>query len=86
MVSNTYHNEMKQCLKDFVFNRHFQEINDIRLKVMKGFGLTPLFGDRRGYMPPQLKTKQNQNSLEEFRTLCTASTAAFAKIYMAPHK
>ena len=24
---------------------------------MKGFGLTPLFGDRRGYMPPQLKTK-----------------------------
>ena len=27
---------------------------------MKGFGLTPLFGDRRGYMPPQLKTKQKQ--------------------------
>ena len=26
---------------------------------MKGFGLTPLFGDRRGFMPPQLKTKQN---------------------------
>ena len=24
---------------------------------MKVFGLTPLFGDRRGYMPPQLKTK-----------------------------
>jgi hypothetical protein len=23
-----------------------------------GFGLTPLFGDRRGFMPPQLKTKQ----------------------------
>jgi hypothetical protein len=22
-----------------------------------GFGLTPLFGDRRGFMPPQLKTK-----------------------------
>ena len=22
---------------------------------MKGFGLTPLYGDRRGYMPPQLK-------------------------------
>ena len=22
------------------------------------FGLTPLFGDRRGYMPPLLKTKQ----------------------------
>ena len=26
---------------------------------MKGFGLTPLFGDRRGYMPPQLKTKHS---------------------------
>ena len=26
---------------------------------MKGLGLTPLFGDRRGFMPPQLKTKQN---------------------------
>ena len=25
---------------------------------MKEFGLTPLFGDRCGYMPPQLKTKQ----------------------------
>jgi hypothetical protein len=25
---------------------------------MKGLGLTPLFGDRRGFMPPQLKTKQ----------------------------
>ena len=24
---------------------------------MKGLGLTPLFGDRRGFMPPQLKTK-----------------------------
>jgi hypothetical protein len=27
---------------------------------MKGFGLTPMFGDRRGYMPPQLKTKTKQ--------------------------
>ena len=24
---------------------------------MKGFGLTPSFGDRRGYTPSQLKTK-----------------------------
>ena len=23
-----------------------------------GFGLTPLFGDRRGFMPPQLKKKK----------------------------
>ena len=26
-----------------------------------GFGLTPLFRDRRGFMPPQLKTKTKQN-------------------------
>ena len=25
---------------------------------MKGLGLTPSLGDRRGFMPPQLKTKQ----------------------------
>jgi hypothetical protein len=25
-----------------------------------GFGLTPLFADRRGFMPPQLKTKTKQ--------------------------
>ena len=25
----------------------------------EGFGLTPLSGDRRDYMPPLLKTKQN---------------------------
>ena len=25
---------------------------------MKGLGLTPIFGDRRGFMPPQLKTKK----------------------------
>ena len=25
---------------------------------MKGFGLTPLFGHRRGYMPPHLKRQQ----------------------------
>ena len=24
------------------------------------FGLTPLFGDRRGFMPPELKTKNKQ--------------------------
>ena len=29
---------------------------------MKGLGLTPLFRDRRGFMPPQLKTKQKQNT------------------------
>ena len=27
--------------------------------LINGFGLTPLSGDRRGYMPPLLKTKQN---------------------------
>ena len=28
---------------------------------IEGFGLTPLSGDRHGYMPPLLKTKQKQN-------------------------
>ena len=28
---------------------------------MKGLGLTLLFGDHRGYMSPQLKTKTKQN-------------------------
>ena len=28
---------------------------------MKGLGPTTLFGDCRGFMPPQLKTKQNKN-------------------------
>jgi hypothetical protein len=27
-----------------------------------GFGLTPSFGDRRGFMPPQLKTKTNKQT------------------------
>ena len=27
--------------------------------VIEGFGLTPLSVDRRGYMPPLLKTKQD---------------------------
>ena len=31
---------------------------------MKGLGLTPLFGDRRGFMPPQLKTKTAVTYLE----------------------
>ena len=33
---------------------------------MKGFGLTPLFGDRRGYMPLQLKTKINNLDNQKF--------------------
>ena len=28
---------------------------------MKGLGLTPLFGDRRGFMPPQLKTNKTKS-------------------------
>ena len=31
---------------------------------IEGFGLTPLSGDRRGYMPPLLKTKQDFLSLK----------------------
>ena len=30
------------------------------LSNMKGFGLTPSFGDRRGFMPPQLKTNKRR--------------------------
>ena len=29
----------------------------------KGLSLTPLFRDRRGFMPPQLKTKQSIQNL-----------------------
>jgi hypothetical protein len=32
---------------------------------MKGFGLTPLFGDCRGCMPPQLKRKSKNASLKK---------------------
>ena len=32
--------------------------NKVTILTLMGFGLTPLLGDRRGFMPPQLKTKQ----------------------------
>ena len=31
--------------------------------IFNDFGLTPLFGDRRGFMPAQLKTTWQQNDL-----------------------
>ena len=34
---------------------------------IKGFGLTPLSGDRRGYMPPLLKT--NKTKIDHYMTL-----------------
>ena len=34
---------------------------------MKGFELTPLFGDSRGYMPPQLKTKNKSFRIRELK-------------------
>ena len=37
---------------------------------MKGLGLTPLFRDRRGFMPPQLKTKTTLNSYLQFALVC----------------
>ena len=40
---------------------------------MNGFGLTPLFGDRRGYMPPQLKTK-----LLELKPFCFSDRNSFS--------
>ena len=33
----------------------------VTLANIKGFGLTPLSGDHRGYMPPLLQTKTKQN-------------------------
>ena len=44
-----------------------------------GFGLTPLLGDRRGFMPPQLKTKQNNNVL----TLTVKSKVKISSIFVA---
>ena len=41
---------------------------------MKVLGLTPLFGDRRGFMPPQLKTKQ-----KHFFDACTTIASADVK-------
>ena len=35
----------------------------------KGLGPTPLFGDLRGFMPPQLKTKQTRTMLHIFDCL-----------------
>ena len=35
---------------------------------MKGFGLTPLFQDRRGYMHPQLKKQKQKNCY--FESVC----------------
>ena len=45
----------------------------------EGFGLTPLSGDRHGYMPPLLKTKQNytiQNVSQNFRK-CISYVVAY---------
>ena len=36
---------------------------------MKGLGLTPLFGDRRGFMPPQLKTNSSEALNDECQSL-----------------
>ena len=34
--------------------------------VSLGFGLTPLSAERRGYMPPLLKTKQKQKNYADY--------------------
>ena len=36
---------------------------------MKGLGLTPLFGDRRGFMPPQLKTNKTNATCFHFENV-----------------
>ena len=44
---------------------------DTLVTHIKGFGLTPLSGDPRGYMPPLLKTKQIHKieAVQEFKTV-----------------
>ena len=37
---------------------------------MKGLGLTPLFGDRRGFMPPQLKKTEGLKSAKKEKQEC----------------
>ena len=48
---------------------------------MKGFGLTPLFGDRRGFMPPQLKTNMIPQYFKAAVAQMTLELAHFANIF-----
>ena len=45
------------------------------------FGLTPLFRDRRGYMPPQLKTTALTYSGVENLDLCKRNVRLFWPLY-----
>ena len=48
---------------------------------MKGLGLTHLFRDLHGFMPPLLKTKQNRNN---FIPLCNAKSATVVVWFQRP--
>ena len=40
-----------------------------------GLGLTPLLGDRRGFMPPQLKNKTKKTKIFMWATLLLSTSA-----------
>jgi hypothetical protein len=46
-----------------------------------GFGLTPLFGDRRGFMPPQLKTKTAVTNKYRTRAIISRGLYIFYPIF-----
>ena len=47
---------------------------------LKGFGLTPLSGDRRGYMPPLLKTKHTFSPSSLKQEQCHAKRSQILRI------
>ena len=50
-----------------------------------GFGLTPLLGDRRGFMPPQLKTKQDIQAGEKRQKRINTQGLLFGTLeYLTP--
>jgi hypothetical protein len=46
----------------------------VTLANMKGLGRTPLLGDRRGFMPPQLKANKHDQISEKNTSLAGART------------
>ena len=47
----------KEVYYEATFSKLKANLSRSKNKSEKGFGQTPLIGDRRGFMPPQLKTK-----------------------------
>ena len=46
-----------------------------------GFGLTPLLGDRRGFMPPQLKTNKQTKQLHTLKQVTISDNVFFQRIW-----